>query len=301
MVSATRRGVVGAAKPATGPAMNGKRKAESTTTKKAEGQQAKRRKRDSLEATETTLDGQDQTPTAPSTKHMRFDSEEPELPEETQLEEISETQNQIGDDDDSDDDAPEAIDNSAQLLKIKEHAKKLEAAKQIEEQMKKEKRRKLDERRKLQAKSTAKANEASTPVDDLQSESTTTLQGSTTHDVRRRALPALLPDDILNAVPVERPPTPPAEDLIGGRKKPNKLRFLDKTDKAPKDVQIGDVAIRVLDAPSTKKKNSQPSLAPKISKAGRNIKDNWLKHPRSTGQVNGLRRTAGGSSGFVRR
>lgn len=167
--------------------------------------------------------------------------------------------------------------------------------------MKKEKRRKLDERRKLQAKSTAKANETSAPADDLRSESTTTLQGSTTHDVRRRALPALLPDDILNAVPVERPPTPPAEDLGGERRKPNKLRFLDKTDKAPKDVQVGDVAIRVLDAPSTKKNNSQPSLAPKISKAGRNIKDNWLKNPRSTGQVNGLRRTAGGSSGFVRR
>jgi U3 small nucleolar RNA-associated protein 16 len=133
MVSATRRGVVGTAKSATEPAMNGKRKAESATTKKAEGQQAKRRKRDSLEATETTLDGQDQTPTAPSaqTKHMRFDSEEPELPEETKPEETSETPTQKEDDDDSDDDAPEAIDNSAQLLKIKEHAKKLEVAKQM--------------------------------------------------------------------------------------------------------------------------------------------------------------------------
>ncbi|KAJ5604504.1 U3 snoRNA associated [Penicillium lagena] len=297
MVSATRQGVVGAAKSATEPAMNGKRKAESATTKKAEGQQTKRRKRDSLGATETTTDGQDQTPTAPSaqTKHMRFGSEEPELPQETQPEEIPETSNQKEDDDDSDDDAPEAIDNSAQLLKIKEHAKKLEVAKQMY------KRRKLDERRKLQAKSTAKANEPSAPADDLRSESTTTLQGSITHDVRRRALPALLPDDILNAVPVERPPTPPAEDLVGERKKPNKLRFLDKTDKAPKDVRVGDVAIRVLDAPSTKKNNSQPGLAPKISKSGRNIKDNWLKNPRSTGQVNGLRRTAGGSSGFVRR
>jgi len=170
-----------------------------------------------------------------------------------------------------------------------------------EDTVKKEKRRKLDERRKLQAKSTTKTSEISAPADDILSESTTTLQGSTTHDVRRRALPALLPDEILNAVPVNRPPTPPADGLVGERKKPNKLRFLDKTDKAPKDVQVGDVAIRVLDAPSAKQKNSQPSLAPKISKAGRNIKDNWLKNPRSTGKVNGLRRTAGGPSGFVRR
>jgi hypothetical protein len=141
MVSATRRGVVGADKSATKPdtngvAMSGKRKAETATAKKSEGQQAKRRKRDSLEATETISDANEQSqPTtgAPSaqSKHMRFDSEEPELPEETQPEKVSEVPDQREDDDDSDDDAPEAIDNSAQLLKIKEHAKKLEKARQM--------------------------------------------------------------------------------------------------------------------------------------------------------------------------
>lgn len=167
-----------------------------------------------------------------------------------------------------------------------------------EEQLRKEKRRKLDEQRKLQAKSSKKDIPAQS--DDLQSESTTTLQGSTTHDARRRALPALLPDEILNAEPVTRPPTPPAEDAFGGPKKPNKLKFLDKTDKAPKDVQVGDVTIRVLDAQSSKSK-SKPALAPKASKTGRNVKENWLKKERSTAKVNGMRRTAGGSSGFKRR
>lgn len=168
-----------------------------------------------------------------------------------------------------------------------------------EEQVKREKRRKLDERRKLQAKS-SKIKELSTPSDDLLSESTATLQGSTTQDARRRALPALLPEDILNAEPMDRPPTPPAEDMFAVPKKSNKLRFLDRTEKAPKDVQAGDVTIRVLDAPSTKPK-SKTALAPKASKSGRNVKENWMKRDRNTAKVNGMRRTAGGSSGFVRR
>lgn len=168
----------------------------------------------------------------------------------------------------------------------------------------------MDERRKLQAKLTAKKLETGSlskpasgaPGDDLVSESTETLQGSTTHDSRRPALPALLPDEILNAAPAERAPTPPADETGPGHKKPNKLKFLDKVEKAPKDVNTGDVTIRVLDEPTSQKKTN-PSLAPKTSKTGRNSKENWLKSNRSTARVNGLRRTAGGtgSSSFVRR
>jgi U3 small nucleolar RNA-associated protein 16 len=168
-----------------------------------------------------------------------------------------------------------------------------------EEQAKREKRRKLDERRKVQAKS-SKTKEIS-PIDDLLSESTATLQGSITQDARRAALPALLPDDILNAEPAERPLTPPAEDSFAVPKKSSKLRFLEKSERAPKDMQVGDVTIRVLDAPSSSKSGSKPVLAPKASKAGRNVKNNWMKRDQSSGKVNGLRRTAGGPSGFVRR
>lgn len=167
-----------------------------------------------------------------------------------------------------------------------------------EEQLKREKRRKLDERRKLQAKSIVKPKEA--PTDDMLSESTATLQGTTTQDARRAALPALLPDDILNAEFAIRPPTPPAEDQFAIPKKSNKLRFLDKQDKLPKDINMGDVSIRVLDAPSSKK-SSKPALAPKISKAGRNLKGSMLQKTRTAAQNNGLRQKAGGPSGFVRR
>ncbi|KAJ6135487.1 hypothetical protein N7512_000647 [Penicillium capsulatum] len=290
------------------------RKAQPVNTEKPIDKQSKRRKRSSLETAEGSEDITIQPPNplsangtkqsnhteTASKKHFRFDSEEPAMPEQPQQQEPIEAPNDDDDSDsDSDDDAPETIDNSAQLIKIKEQAKRQEKLKQREDDLKREKRRKLDERRKLQAQ-TSKSKENSAPNDDLLSESTTTLQGSTTNDARRRALPALLPDDILNAEPVVRPPTPPTEDTFAAPKKPSKLRFLDKTEKAPKDVHAGDVTIRVLDAPSTKH-SSKPSLAPKASKSGRNVKENWLNRDKSTARVNGMRRTAGGSSGFVRR
>lgn len=163
--------------------------------------------------------------------------------------------------------------------------------------MKKERRKKLDDLRKAQAKAANKKKEIL--ADDL-SESTATLQGSITQDARRAALPALLPDDILNAAPVARPPTPPADGMDILQKKPNKLKFLDKKEKRPKDVHMGDVTIRVLDD-NVPRKTSKTTLPPKSSKAGLNSKQGWLNRARSTGHVNGLRRTTGGPSGFVRR
>ncbi|KAF3393835.1 CTD kinase subunit gamma [Penicillium rolfsii] len=313
MVTATRRGTV-SSQPTEEPIINGvskqgKRKAQPVTTEKTNDKQSKRRKRNSLEAENKTMDKT--TPDAGSVsatdedsapkKHFRFGSEDPEpIVPEPQLESKLEQDEDEDEENDSDDEAPETIDNSAQLMKIKEQARKQEKAKQQEEQLKREKRRKLDETRKLQAKS--KPKEITAPSEDIHSESTTTVQGDNTEDARRRALPALLPDDILNAEPVARPPTPPLEDKFGFAipKKSNKLRFLEKTEKPPKDVQVGDVTIRVLDAPSTRQ-SSKAALPPKASKHGRGLKEGWLKQQKSTAHVNGLRRTAGSSSGFKRR
>lgn len=155
----------------------------------------------------------------------------------------------------------------------------------------------MDEQRKLQAQLVNKTKE--TVGADDGSESTATLQGSTTQDARRPGLPALLPDDILNAAPSTRPPTPPADEVAPVLKKPNKLKFLDKTEKRPKDVKMDDTTIRVLDEGPSRKK-AKTTLPPKSSKSGRNARDNWLKNARSTAQINGLRRTGGSTSGFVR-
>ncbi|RAH41917.1 uncharacterized protein BO95DRAFT_446527 [Aspergillus brunneoviolaceus CBS 621.78] len=315
--------------------INGKRKSEPNTTSSSKTQDnSKRRKRgsSSLEdvqeseddemATTTTAttttsnkkakmvedsdsEVQEETPLAVAAppaakkKHFRFDSEEPEVPE--MEEEVAETPQGMDADeeeeeDSSDDEAPEAVDNSAQLSKIRMEAKRQERAKQIEEQLKRDKRKQLDDLRKLQAKSANKKREA----EDQLSESTETLQGTTTESARRSALPALLPDDILNAAPDVRPPTPPAEEMEIVRPKPTKLRFLDKKEKAPKDLQMGDVTIRVLDGDVSRKK-SKTALPPKSSKSSQNARQAWLSAARSTAKVNGMRRTAGGSSGFVRK
>jgi U3 small nucleolar RNA-associated protein 16 len=132
MVTSTRRGVI-APEGATG-----KRKAQVATAGKTEAQQTKRRRRsdpkvgDGNATTNTPAKTFKATAEkAPAGKKIRFGSEDPE-PLETQPEEVSETPIQDDDDeDDSDDDAPETIDNSAQLLKMKEQAKKQEAAKQL--------------------------------------------------------------------------------------------------------------------------------------------------------------------------
>ncbi|PYH36130.1 uncharacterized protein BO87DRAFT_375143 [Aspergillus neoniger CBS 115656] len=302
---------------------NGKRKSEPVGAEPTETQSKnKRRKRSSLEATtqesqskpssnkkskkmtESTEEPEQQQEeekkpsAAPAPKkHFRFDSEEPEIPEVAAIEETTEAQQDEDDDSSDDDEAPETVDNSAQLSKMRMEAKKQERARQIEEQLKRDKRKQLDELRKSQAK-LAKKKEAK--AEDLLSESTETLQGITTQDARRSALPALLPDDILNAAPDVRPPTPPAEERSIIQKKPNKLRFLDKKEKPPKDARVGDVTIRVLDD-GVSKNPSKTVLPPKASKTGRNAKQNWLNKSRNTGALNGLRRTTGGSSGFVRK
>ncbi|OJJ47110.1 hypothetical protein ASPZODRAFT_151666 [Penicilliopsis zonata CBS 506.65] len=308
MVTATRRGKIMAdrspsetAAADSSPA-TGKRK-----TRTQDDQSSKRRKRSSLEQVKKTQDGAELPTKAPSskTKHMRFDSEEPELPVDLDVEEEEALEpaqdDQANEDDSSDDEAPEAITNSAQLSKIKEASKKQEKMRQAQEQEKREKRRQLDELRKSQAKSLNHSKQGVSLVkkaasDDMLSESTATLQGSTTQDARTTALPAFLPDEILNAEPVTQPVVP---EFNFGTKKPNKLRFLDTVERGPKDVRMGDVTIRVLDGNSTSKKTN-PSLAPKASKSGRNVKKNWLERERSTAGLNGMRRTTG-SSGFVRK
>ena len=115
-----------------GAAKQGKRKAPT------DEQQTKRQKRNSLEAADSDVEetGSLKTEEKKSTEsepkgHFRFGSEEPAVPE-PQSEQISQAPNSDDEDDSSDDDeAPETIDNSAQLLQMKEKAKKQEKAKQL--------------------------------------------------------------------------------------------------------------------------------------------------------------------------
>lgn len=146
MVTATRqRNVATEETPAESdinstPVTNGKRKTRTANSRKADGQQSKRRKRSSVEENGESDMGRDQSAkteeqadTSVKKNHVKFGSEEPEEPVDTPVEEAPEPQqNGQADDDDesSDDDAPETIDNSAQMSRIKAEAQKLQQAKQ---------------------------------------------------------------------------------------------------------------------------------------------------------------------------
>ena len=119
-----------------------KRKANSGNAEKLEDIQAKRRKRSTLEAADSDEDEstssintsdpheieESSTENVPK-KHFRFGSEEPAAPAVAAVAQVQ--QRNQDEDEDSDDDAPETIDNSAQLIKMKEQAKKQEKAKQL--------------------------------------------------------------------------------------------------------------------------------------------------------------------------
>lgn len=129
--------------------VNGKRKSGPASSGKTETQRNKRRKRASLEAAEsesgtpeepsedtqeTDFKQEDEKSAPAPQKHFRFDSEEPEVPLDMEIEETAETQQakeDSGDDSSDDDEAPEAVDNSAQLSKVRAQAKKMEKAKQL--------------------------------------------------------------------------------------------------------------------------------------------------------------------------
>lgn len=115
-----------------GSVKQGKRKAPS------DEQDTKRQKRTSLEVPDTeeeadssneSIDEKKSTEVAHKA-HFRFGSEEPAPVPKSQPEQPSNA-NQEEDSDSDSDDAPEAINNSAQLLKIKERAKKQEQLKQM--------------------------------------------------------------------------------------------------------------------------------------------------------------------------
>lgn len=130
------------------PVTNGKRKVQSTTLTNAGGHEnnSKRRRTTNTipeEARNGTVNGtsgdqdtgvekQGQNGDLKKGNHMRFGSEEPVLPLDTTVEETSTVlQNGQGhDEESSDDEAPEAVDNSTQLTNIKAEAKKRENVKQ---------------------------------------------------------------------------------------------------------------------------------------------------------------------------
>jgi U3 small nucleolar RNA-associated protein 16 len=137
-------------------------------------------------------------------------------------------------------------------------------------------------------------------------EGTVTLQDANSKDVRLpppRTLPALLPEEILNAEPTVRPPTPTPDNDRPPANTSNKRKLLAKVGRHPKDIKVDGTTIRVLELSGREFSGSgtYSEMTPKASKAGRFVRESWMAGNRSGGSGSSLRRTAGGPSGFIRR
>ena len=167
----------------------------------------------------------------------------------------------------------------------------------------KRKRRERDLRLKIQAKTSKKTLENSLADGIIESESPISpdtligsvhTQGQQDHlnqePPRKAPLPLLLPDEILNAEPIIPPPTLPKNVPAVTSDLSRKRKLLETSSKPPKDVQHGDLKIRVL--------SSDPGyLPPKASKESKMLRESWLTGQR--GPKGGIaRRKLGG--GFVR-
>ena len=106
-----------------------------------------------------------------------------------------------------------------------------------------------------------------------------------------RALPLLLPDEILAAQPVIPAPRRPfANSKVAISQK---RKFFDLESKPPKDIKRGDVIIRVL-------QDKRSALPPKSSELSKSLRESWLNGRRGfKGEIMVPRRKLGG--GFVRR
>ncbi|KAF3482733.1 uncharacterized protein GIQ15_02057 [Arthroderma uncinatum] len=224
-------------------------------------------------------------------------------------------ENGVDDDDSSDDDAPEAFSNAAQLSHIRDKERKKEETKQIHEQLRREKRREHEKRLQLQAASKAaiqkaadirqqskarKAKAKPAKQDELQSESSMTLSAEP-RDLKlglSGPLPILLPDDILNAEPSTRPIITAFEMERSKTANPRHIRLTETADKPPKDLKVGSTAIRVLGDSGS---GFNSALPPKSSNLSKRVRENWVGGKRKRGATGALRRTTGGPSSFVRK
>ncbi|EFQ99438.1 hypothetical protein MGYG_02450 [Nannizzia gypsea CBS 118893] len=263
---------------------------------------------------------------APNRK-IRFGSEEPAQTNGTHVDDdegdvgaesehgtTRQPNNEDDEDDSSDDEAPEAFSNAAQLSQIRDVERKKEETRHMDEQLRREKRKEHEKRLQQQAASKAaiqraadarreakaKIAEAKTSKhDEQQSESSMTLSAGTRESRLGLSapLPALLPDEILNAEPSQ--PLITAFDMEKLKMgKPKHIRLTDAVDKRPKDMKVGSTAIRVLNSSGN---GVNPVLPPKSSTASRHVKENWVGGKRKMGATGALRHSTGGPKSFARK
>jgi U3 small nucleolar RNA-associated protein 16 len=233
------------------------------------------------------------TPTPAKKVHQRFGSEEPTSTQNEiamdlkRLDAPASAQKQpdvFEDDSASDsDEAPDVVSTTAatSLAKSAHHdTQRALEAQQDAERLKREAResriaaekadkRKRDEKKaKKLARQLAKQQRFEPVVDDDDTEERTPIDP--------KNIPDLLPDSILASLPDQRAPTPlpdrrgKTEDELRKEKLSHHIKFLERTDKGPKDVKKGKLSVAVL-------REQNKVLSPKVSGVTRNVREQWLR------------------------
>ncbi|KAF2456295.1 hypothetical protein BDY21DRAFT_47627 [Lineolata rhizophorae] len=178
--------------------------------------------------------------------------------------------------DESSDEAPEAISGSAAADLAKAAQKGASKAIQEQEAKAKRSRRTRDELLKTQAagsfrkhadkaKSKKRKRGGASDTSSDEEERPPPLRLASEHITSGYALPA----ELLNSIDEVRPPTPPRLEATPAQKTHIKFAEGPKAGKTPKDVKRGPVSVRVLD-------EQNPVLAPKADGAMRSVRERWL-------------------------
>lgn len=239
---------------------------------------------------------------APKKTHMRFGSEEPanastptassqkvdaaeSVPQNSSAE-AAEAENDDDDDASDSDEAPEMVATSTAATKIKaldDDAARAQQSIHEKDQLRKQKRAERiaaeqaekRKREELKARKLAK-QQAKEILRQNKKQDAAPSSNNPDLDVDMDALPALLPDSILEAVGSQRPPTPPlvragkTADQIRNEKLQRHIKFLEQGEKAVKDVKRGSVNVAVL-------AQQNALLAPKVNRDTKQIRERWMK------------------------
>ncbi|KAF2030726.1 hypothetical protein EK21DRAFT_21050, partial [Setomelanomma holmii] len=273
-----------------------------------------------FESEHATITAQDAslTPAQPKKSHMRFGSEEPvdadtdrfQAPPSAQKQ--AEAEADLEDDNGSDsDEAPEVVTTTAAASKAKasqQDAERALLAQQEKERQKREAReeriaeeqagmRKREEKKaKKLAKQLAKQQAADPSIRPEAQQSRISIDPTN--------LPDLLPTDLLSALPDQRAPTPPPEgrrktaEELHREKLSRHIKFLERTDRGPKDVKNGKLSVAVL-------AQQNRALPPKVNRNTKNVREQWLKGRQVEGKKavfakSKIERRGFGQRGFIR-
>jgi U3 small nucleolar RNA-associated protein 16 len=265
----------------------------------------------------------------PEKTHRRFGSEEPaetqtspianrqgsqhyEVPQTTNVEPAVEAANDDDDATDSDDEAPEVVTTAAASSKTQAaqaEADRAQKAQQAKEEAKRQAREELvaaqqaakREREEKKAKKLARkaAREQKAAAGSFAEEQ----EPNVDIDVN-----GLLPASLLENIDDQRPPTPPptrggrSEEEVRKEKLNHHIKFLERTDKGPKDVKKGKLSVAVL-------ARQNRVLPPKVNRQTKNVREHWLKgrqhqerkmSGKGKTKVGRVERRAFGNQGFLR-